>query len=200
VIIQALCELYNRLERGGLDESGLLAPFGYSVQKVSFVIVLERDGRLHAIEDIREEPEQRSRGQGTSRRVPRSLVVPAIPGRTVAVEPGFLCDNTAYVLGLGGGGTKPDRVGKCFREFRDRHLALRATIKDKGFAAVCAFLEAWDPSGSSRSAGASSSFMTRTRCATTGTSTSRPVPRPPERASPARDKGLSSSGPALSPA
>lgn len=160
MIIQALCDLYDRVERGGMDGSASLAPFGYSVQKVSFVVVLNRDGTLHAIEDARAEEEPAGGGEarrkGNPRRIPRLLLVPAVPGRTVAIAPGFLCDTTAYVLGVaaeakpGAKAPKPARVRQCFEAFRQRHLAAEHEVDDEGFRAVCTFLRSWNPAEASK--------------------------------------------------
>lgn len=152
MIIQALCELYDRLERANPSAGSTpLAPFGYSVQKVSFVIVVDRDGTLHSIEDARttDAPEEGSKRK--PRLVPRTLVVPAVPGRTVAIEAGFLCDTSAYTLGVAGEakvGAKAadtERVRRCFDAFRERHLAAEPEIGDPGFKAVCSFLRSWRP-------------------------------------------------------
>ncbi|MBX3384949.1 MAG: type I-C CRISPR-associated protein Cas8c/Csd1 [Phycisphaeraceae bacterium] len=153
MIIPALCDLYRRLEHAGDDNAdALLAPHGYGVVKVSFVVVLNTDGTLHAFEDARRTEELNATSKRKPRVLPRSLVVPEIPGRTVAIAPGFLCDKTEYLLGLapppkpGGRAVDPRRVAECFAAFKQRHLSAEADINDAGFSAVCAFLKKWDPS------------------------------------------------------
>jgi CRISPR-associated protein Csd1 len=149
MIIQALVRHYENLAD---DPGSELAPFGYSVQKVAFVIVLEKDGRLFDIQDAREDapvPAGKAANPklAKTKKVARRLVVPALPGRTVSVAPGFLCDTPAYVLGFAGEAkaSKPERVRECFDAFRDRHLRVKGAVKDAAFAAVCTFLEHWTP-------------------------------------------------------
>lgn len=150
MIIQRLCELYEQLQQApATGTASALAPYGYSAQKVSLIVVLTRDGVVHDIEDARQEEDQGAQNErprrGNPRMFPRTLIVPAIPGRTVAVTPGFLCDSTAYMLGIGPETARPQRVKECFAAFRKRHLELRDQIKDDGFRAVCKFLESWSP-------------------------------------------------------
>src|SRR5271165_7484029 len=56
MIIQSLISYYDRLAEAG---DSCVAPEGYSWQKIGFAVVLELDGRLHAIEDRRQEVAQR---------------------------------------------------------------------------------------------------------------------------------------------
>lgn len=135
MILNALVEYYDRLEA---DPEHDVAPFGFSRQKISFEVVLNLDGSLHAFQDARRESE--------SRRIPRSLVVPdqAKPSGS-GINPCFLWDNAQYMLGYKPDDPKPDRTGRAFEAFRDRHLALEQEIGDDAFSAVCQFLRTWDP-------------------------------------------------------
>ena len=69
-----------------------------------------------------------------------------IPG--AGINPGFLWDNPAYLLGFKKDDPKPERTRKSFEAFRDKHLALRQRINCAEFDAVCAFLEHWEPAQS----------------------------------------------------
>ena len=136
MILQALNDYYARLEA---DPDQDIAPFGFSRQKIAFCVVLEPDGRLHAIQDERVER--------NGKLVPRSEVVcgqakPPGPG----IKPCFLWDNGAYMLGFKPEDPKPGRTAEAFAAFRDSHLALRDVIRDDGFTAVCNFLGHWTPS------------------------------------------------------
>ncbi len=133
MILQALNDLYSRLRS---DERYQIAPFGYSQQKVTFKVVLYADGRLFEIQDARQIL------KGLPR--PRRLVVPGDakpPG--AGMNPCFLWDNTAYLLGFKPDDPKPERTAKSFEAFRERHLALNHEIACDDFAAVCRFLESW---------------------------------------------------------
>ncbi len=135
MILQRLAEHYDRIVAGGEAE---LAPPGFSVQKVSFCLVLNPDGTLHSIEDLR-------RMEGKVMR-PRSLVVPGQskpPGS--GLKPCFLWDSPEYLLGWSVDPAKAERAPKAFAALRDAHLALEQTIADPAFTAVCAFLRDWSP-------------------------------------------------------
>lgn len=135
MILQALNGYYERL--AGLPDSGI-APFGFSEQKIAFVVVLASNGDLSHFEDLRIVEGRRS--------INRPLIVPGQakpPGS--GINPGFLWDNPAYLLGYKLDDAKPERTRKSFEAFREKHLALREKIGCAEFAAVCAFLAAWEP-------------------------------------------------------
>jgi CRISPR-associated protein Csd1 len=138
MILDALVRHYDRLAD---DPDSGIAAYGYSRQKISFCVVLTADGKLHAIQPLIDDSSGRPR--------PVQMVVPgqAKPSGS-GINPGFLWDNPAYLLGY----TSPDtpskaatRAGKAFAAFRDRHMALRDIIDDDAFTAVCRFLQDHDP-------------------------------------------------------
>lgn len=135
VILQALHNLYDRLAD---DPDYDIAPPGYSIQKISFVIVLEPDGRLFEIEDVRD--------RGGKRPIPRRVRVfgGAKPSGS-GLNPCLLWDNAAYTLGYSGDPGKQARALESFAAFRDRHVQLEDKIQDSAFSAVCTFLRAWSP-------------------------------------------------------
>jgi CRISPR-associated protein Csd1 len=61
------------------------------------------------------------------------------------INPGFLWDNPAYLLGYKADDKKPKRTLESFEALRKRHLAAEAEIDATHFSAVCRFLERWDP-------------------------------------------------------
>lgn len=136
MILHALNSYYKRL---AADPDSGVAEFGYSQQQISFLVVLEKDGTLHEIQDARQEDDK-----GKLR--PISLVVPgnAKPSGS-GIHPCFLWDNPIYSLGYKPEDKKPKRTQRAFKAFRGRHLAAEEEIDDEGFSAVCRFLEAWDP-------------------------------------------------------
>lgn len=134
MILQSLVELYDRLSA---DDSYGIPPFGYSVQKITFKIVLRPDGTLFDIQDARQNEAGKLR--------PQRVLVPGqakSPGS--GINPGFLWDNTAYLLGYDADPKKRARALRAFEGFRDRHLRLNAEIDAPAFSAVCAFLANWD--------------------------------------------------------
>ncbi|WP_254509349.1 type I-C CRISPR-associated protein Cas8c/Csd1 [Anatilimnocola floriformis] len=134
--LAALIRYYDRLRE---DSKSGIAEYGFSQEKVHFAIVLETDGSFVALEDVRETNEK-------GKPIFRPLIVPDGGGRSgTSVQPNFCWDNTGYALGRDNKG-KPARSKELFEAFRDLHLSFRDELEgDKGFAAVCSFLEAWKP-------------------------------------------------------
>ena len=135
MILQRLAEHYDRLVASG---EAKLPPPGYSLQKVSFCIVLQADGTLHSFEDMRRQDGKQMR--------PRLL---AVPGQSKAsgsgLTPCFLWDSPEYLLGISLDAAKAERAPKAFAAFRTAHLALEPTLAHPAFSAVCAFLRDWSP-------------------------------------------------------
>ncbi len=134
--MRALYQLAQRL-RG--DPSYLMAPPGRSYQKVSFVVVIERDGSLVGIEDFREADGGKAH--------PRPVLVLGITKPSGSgINPCFLWDSTEYLLGWSVDPGKLDRAReRTFPAFREKHLGVEKEIDDPAFSAVCRFLEGWDP-------------------------------------------------------
>jgi CRISPR-associated protein Csd1 len=135
--LRALDLLYDRLAN---DDRYDVARPGYSAQKVSFCMLLNPDGSLSAIQDERD----------TSGKKPLARLL-TLPGQAKpsgqGLNPCFLWDNSAYLLGYKTEDEKPERTAKAFAAFRERHLALETTLADPGFSSVCSFLRAWTPAG-----------------------------------------------------
>ena len=133
--IPALIDYYHRLRE---DPNETIAPFGFSVQQISFRVVIEPDGSLHAIQD--------ARVQSGRRLVPTAMIV---PGQSKpagqGINPRFLWDNAQYMLGVKQDDANPDRTAKAFSAFKQRHLDLMGQIGDEQFSSVCRFLEHWNP-------------------------------------------------------
>jgi len=134
--LPALIGYYQRLET---DPGQSVAPYGFSREKIHFQIVLEEDGTLFALEDIRL---QNERGKP----MPNPMTVPDGGGRSgIALKPFFCWDNTGYVLGRDNK-DNPKRAEAMFAASREFHLCMREEVgEDAGFAALCRFLEQWRP-------------------------------------------------------
>jgi CRISPR-associated protein Csd1 len=133
MILQRLAEHYDRIEKE-------LPPPGFSLQKISFCVVLNSDGTLNAFQSLQEKK--------GNRQVAESLIVPGQgkpPGQ--GLNPCFLWDNASYMLGWG---SDPDtnktaRAAQAFEAFRTRHLEAETQIAHPAFRAVCTFLRGWSP-------------------------------------------------------
>lgn len=135
MILDALSEYYQRVAS---QEDSELAPFGFSNQQISFEVVLEADGSLHDII-----PPAAS-GDEPQAKVSRIVLGGSKPPGA-GINPGFLWDNPAYMLGYKPDDPKPERTAECFAAFLQRHLEAEPHIEDTEFAAVCRFLEHWNP-------------------------------------------------------
>lgn len=135
MILQRLAEHYDRIVAEGTAE---IAPPGYSMQKVSFCIVLEPDGRLNQFEDLLQQEGKLNR--------PRMMILPGQNKPTgQGINPRFLWDNAEYLLGYTTDPTRLERARSAFQAFRQAHLDLEEEIARPAFSAVCAFLRAWSP-------------------------------------------------------
>lgn len=144
MILQRLVEYYDRLAADPRS-AGTLPKAGYSLQKVSFCVVLEADGTLQQFQSMAD--------AGKKKPVPRQLLVPGQSKPSGSgINPGFLWDNAAYLLGFKPDDPKPQRTRESFEALRDRHLALAEQVNSPAFDAVCAFLRSWSPGESVRRA------------------------------------------------
>lgn len=129
MIIQALNHLYHRY----INDPDIEIPRdGFSTQSISFEIVLELDGTLHAIRPISEEKKPK-----------RFIVLGDTKPSGSGVNPCFLWDNPVYLLGVKMDDPKPDRTSMCFEAFRESHQRVQKEIDSPDFNAVCKFLESW---------------------------------------------------------
>lgn len=133
-----VAELFRYYER--LRDAGELPPYGFSNEKVTGCVVLKPDGAGPIVTDLREDV---SVGKKTVKR-PSLLDVPQPPKRTVAILPGFLCDNAAYLFGWAEG-DKRARALEQFAASRARHEAVLEGIGHPAAHAVLAFFRTWEP-------------------------------------------------------
>jgi CRISPR-associated protein Csd1 len=128
MILQALNDYYERMV---IDQESGMPPFGTSIENISFALVLDREGNLKDIEDLRE--------QEGKKLFPRKMPVPAAEKKASGIKANFLWDNTCYVIGLDDKGKK-ERTDKCHAAFVDL-IKSTCTANDPGLKAVIAFLD-----------------------------------------------------------
>lgn len=136
MILQSLCELYDRLKD---DARYQLAKPGFSPQKISFRVVLRTDGTLFDIQDARVKNEK-------GKLLSDIMLVPGEAKPSGAgVNPCFLWDNQTYMLGRQPE-EKADGFGlERFEAFKTKHLELEKVIDSRRFSIACRFLELWNP-------------------------------------------------------
>ena len=134
MILQALNSYYKRLEKDtNVDDIPLL---GFSSKGISFALLLNHEGKLLQVLDLRET-------QG-KRLLPKQMIVPEAVIRAVNIAANFMWDNTGYILGADNKG-KPERSIETFKAFKKLHYDIGKGLDDDGMAAVLRFLDSWNP-------------------------------------------------------
>ncbi len=130
MIIQALTEYYERKQN---DSHSALAPYGFELKEIPFIIELNQAGELVQIEDTRE-------AQG-KKKIGRLALVPQTVKRSSGIAANLLWDNAEYVLGVDTR-DKPERVAQQHKDFLQRLLALPELIRQStGVSQAITFLE-----------------------------------------------------------
>ena len=133
MILQALKDYYDRKAS---DPSSALAPEGWELKEIPFVIVIGKEGNLIGIDDLRE-------GEGRVKRG-KSQLVPASVKRSVNITANLLWDTVGYALGVDARGDE-ERVKKQHAAFRERlRDVFGGQPTDGGMVALVKFLEVCD--------------------------------------------------------
>ncbi|MDR1134924.1 MAG: type I-C CRISPR-associated protein Cas8c/Csd1 [Clostridiales Family XIII bacterium] len=133
MILHALKEQYEALEaRNGVPEPG------WGSEKVSFALELKSDGSLINVLSLMKEPEK------GKKEYPHTMYVPERVTRTSGIDPNFLCDNAAYILGLDTKGN-PQRALKCFEACRKMHFDILSDAESEAAHAVINYFNGWKP-------------------------------------------------------
>lgn len=133
MILQSLNNCYGRLSENPNVNIPLL---GFSSQKIHFALLLNREGELLQVLDLREEQEKRL--------LPKQMIVPEAVIRAVNIAANFMWDNTGYVLGSDNKG-KPERSKETFEAFKNLQNDIGEGLDDEGVIAVLRFLDSWNP-------------------------------------------------------
>ncbi len=132
MILQALNSYYERV---AADAESDMPPFGTSIEKVSFSLIIDDSGALKGVDDLRE--------QSGKKRLPRKIPVPAAVTRTSGVKANFLWDKAAYVFGADADGPTDDNKSR-FESFQALFQEVCQGIEDNAVNSVLAFLQQWD--------------------------------------------------------
>lgn len=128
MILAALSDYYEKLER-----SKKVASIGYASAPISYALVIDNNGDLVDVEDLRDTNAKKPR--------PRSFIVPQQGTRTSGIAPNIFWDKSSYVLGV-------SLTSKRFKEehnaFVNLHLELLKESNDIGLQALSAFLNSWE--------------------------------------------------------
>lgn len=126
-ILASLVRAYNRLPDA--------PPFGFSSEKIGFLISLHDDGTVFDVVDLRD-------GEGKKKQ-PRMMLVPQPVKRTAGILPNTFWDKTSYVLGVTAAEGK--RTADEHAAFVEHHMDLLKDTDDVGLQALCIFLSQWTP-------------------------------------------------------
>lgn len=128
MILQSLTDYYQRKVRA---EPGSLPEVGWENKAIDFLLVLDSQGRLCEIKDLRD-------GIG-NRKMGRNCRVPHSVKRAANISANFLWDNSIYVLGHNARDDQ-ERAIKCHAEFV-KVIGARAPKDHPAIVAVQRFLE-----------------------------------------------------------
>ncbi len=151
MILQSLTSLYDRLTQ---DPANGLPLTGYSVQNITFKLVIRADGTLVEIQDARQEVIQIGKN-GTEKKLlkPLNLIVPGQTKSTgQGINPCTLWDNLTYLCGY----PQPDksaakaeknklRAPRCFAGSKKHHITTFADITNLSILAVRKYFERYQP-------------------------------------------------------
>jgi CRISPR-associated protein Csd1 len=129
-ILQSLDRYYDRLPN--------VAPLGWAPVKFGWCIVLDQDGGVVDVEDLRDLSGKKPKLRDYL--VPRS---DAVAKRTSGIVSSLFWDKTAYVLGRTAGEGK--RTAQEHSAFLALHRDKLAGVEDEGLVALRRFVEAWLP-------------------------------------------------------
>ena len=133
MIIQRLHEYYNILAK---DPDVDIPHMGYEKANTSIALTISLEGELISALDMRAE------GRG-NKLVPVSVEVPFLKRRTSGIDPYFLSDNAAYLLGIDYP-ENPDRTKHSKEASTKLHNDILQGIDDNGAKAVLRFLNRWE--------------------------------------------------------
>jgi len=115
---------------------GEAPPFGFSQEKISWLISLDARGiPIGKPHDLREIDGRK--------RSPRLMQAPQPPKRASGIAPVFLWDKTAYALGVTAGDGR--RTAQEHAAFIEKHKEWLAGTNDPGLQAFLCFLDWWRP-------------------------------------------------------
>ncbi len=155
MILSRLNDLYYRLadrfDDSGLRPVCLVPPYGFSDEKIGYLLVIDRSGQLI---DVQPNFTQVEYGK-TLRQEERRLRVPCAFLRTgVFTEKAFnagknvsffLWDKPEFLLGVTLAENKIKLSELPFRAFRAKHEKLIGSSEDVGLSAVLRFIKSWEP-------------------------------------------------------
>jgi CRISPR-associated protein Csd1 len=132
MILQALKGYYER-------EKDNLPPFGYQEGKIHFELVLNLDGKLLQVNDLRPLDDKGKQRPFRSMKIPSLL-----EAKGNGIKANFAWETAGYVLGAADKGKK-ERIQECHNKFKELHHSLGDEMELPAMQAFLKFLDACDP-------------------------------------------------------
>lgn len=134
MILQSLCKYYDILA-----DEGKVPQKGYSKARISYALVISKEGELKNIVYLKKTDEKGKKF------FPQLLAVPFQEKRSSGVFPYFLSDNSKYVLGLSKDKKNPIEISpKHFEAFKNYNLEILQNLENDEARAVINFLSNWN--------------------------------------------------------
>ena len=151
MILQKLCEYYDRIDA---DPTQSIAQEGFAPQKVSFAVVINEDGTLHEIQDVRDASGRKP--------VPQIMRLP-FEKRTSGIKAMFLWDKAEYLLGYVSPDLaiapknetdaarkkrekKIDRIAQSHKATQELHESFGSQATNDSYQLLLKFFQEWEPS------------------------------------------------------
>lgn len=131
MILQALVCYYQCLSDRNTEG---VSPYGYSLEKISYAILLSPDGQCVQVQDVRDTTGKKPQ--------PAMMNVPQPGKRTAGITSNFLWDKTSYVLGVSATSKRADKEHRAFKALHEDALS---NTDDPGLKAFLVFLRGWTP-------------------------------------------------------
>ena len=135
MILQSLTQYYEALQKRGK------APlYGYSISKVSAMMVISKEGELQRFIPLLEDVKKGK----TTARVPQTREVPLPFVRSSDILPNFLFDTSAYLTGVRANADKA-RARNCFEASAAFHKKVLEGCQGTVAQALFQYFDNWDP-------------------------------------------------------
>lgn len=155
MILMTLNDLYYRLltqyEESGSQPKCVVPDYGFSDEKIGYLLVLDEQGNL---QDVEENFREIKTGKKSKREEKRVRVPCAfgrsgkftekafLEGKNIAF---FLWDKPEFLMGVTLNGKTVEISDLPFRASKAKHKEIIGTSVDKGLCAVLQFLDKWNP-------------------------------------------------------
>lgn len=144
MILAELNRYYDRLMAEPDPDTGKVKvpDYGFSEEKIGYVLVISKEGKF-----VDAVPHMETSG---TRPTAMQMAVPRPEKRTSGIQPNFLWDKPAYVLGVQPNPDKKQAESQpwiaspdTFEAFKKYHIDILSGLGDEGLQALVKFLQAW---------------------------------------------------------